>query len=126
MSDRLPVDTTGIKLALLVGGGLLLFIFAGQVLRFMSRMVAWGSFVLLAALAMYVVYEVYTGWTAGGESRRSVGTSRSESEDPVSSVKTEYAEGSMSEAELEDELDQLLNDQKEREGRDVSELEKEL
>ncbi|MFC7114619.1 hypothetical protein ACFQH2_06125 [Natronoarchaeum sp. GCM10025703] len=126
MSDRLSVDTTGIKLALLVGGGLLLFIFAGQVLRFMSRMVAWGSFVLLAALAMYVAYEVYTGWTAGSESQRSVETSRSKPADPVSDVKTEYAEGSMSEAELEEELDQLLDDQRERERRDMSELEKEL
>ena len=126
MSDRLSIDPTGLKLALLVGGGLLLFIFAGQVLRFMSRMVSWGLFVLLAALAMYVVYEVYTGWSAGAESQRSVETSRSETADPVSSVKTEYAEGSMSEAELEDELDQLLEDQRERERRDVSELEKEL
>ena len=126
MSDRFPVDTTGIKLALLVGGGLLLFIFAGQVLRFMSRMVAWGSFVLLAVLAMYVVYEVYTGWTAGEESRRAVETSQGESVDPVSEVKTEYTEGSMSETELENELDQLLEDQRERESRDASELEKEL
>ena len=124
MSDRLPVDTTGIKIALLVGGGLLLFIFAGQVLRFMSRMVAWGSFVLLAALAMYVVYEVYTGWTAGGETRRSVETSQSEPADPVSEVKTEYTEGSMSEAELEQELDQLLDDQQERESRGKRELKK--
>ena len=113
MSDRLPVDTTGIKLALLVGGGLLLFIFAGQVLRFMSRMVAWGSFVLIAALAMYVVYEVYTGWTAGAESKRNVESTSSE--DPIGSVKTEYAEGAISESELEDELNQLLEDQAERE-----------
>ena len=116
MGDRLPVDTTGIKLALLVGGGVLLFIFAGQVLRFMSRMITWGSFVLLAALAMYVVYEVYTGWTAEEAPVRDVDA---EPEDTVNSVKTEYSEGSLSEAELESELDQLLDDQRDRERRDV-------
>ena len=126
MSDRLPVDTTGVTLALLVGGGLLLFIFVGQVLRFMSRMAAWGSFVLLAVLAMYVVYEVYTGWTAGEESRARADTSQGEPVDPMSEVKTEYTEGSMSENELERELDQLLDDQRERESHDASELEREL
>lgn len=128
MSDRLAVDTTGLTLALLVGGGLLVFIFAGQVLRFMSRMVSWASFVLLAAIAMYVVYEVYKGWTAGEESQRSVEHASDESDDSVSAVKTDNTEGSLSESELEAELDQLLEDQKAREAEraDNTELNREL
>lgn len=128
MSDRLPVNTTGVKLTLFVGGGLLLFIFAGQVLRFMTRMMAWGSFVLVAAVAMYVAYELYTGWIAEDSPQSSVKTASKEGGGSISSVKSEYTEGSLSESELEDELEQLLDGQETRKtgGTETTETNREL
>lgn len=115
MNDRLPINTTGLKLALFVGGGFLLFIFVGQVLRFMSRMVAWGSFVLVAALAMYVAYELYTGWMVEDSSQSSVKNKNKVSDESITSVKSKYTEDSLSESELEDELEQLLEDKEPQE-----------
>lgn len=115
MNNRPPINTTGLKLALFIGGELLLFIFVGQVLRFMSRMVAWGSFLLVAALAMYVAYELYSGSMVEDSSQSSVGNKSKEIDESITSVKSEYTEGSLSESELEAELEQLLEDQKPRE-----------
>lgn len=112
MDRRLPFDTTGLTVAALVGGGVLAVFVFGQVLRFLSRMVAWASFVLIAVLAAYVAYELYTGWTSAKGGVRS-GRSSIEADtdgDSISSLQSEYTAGSLSEAELERELDRLLED----------------
>ncbi|WP_135821946.1 hypothetical protein [Halostella litorea] len=112
MGDRLPVDFGGLKAAVLVGGGLLALLVAGQVLRLVSRFLAWSVLALVVALAAYVAYELYAGWTASARDRESgyAATTNGSVDDPIRSVQREYTEGSLSEAELERELDQLLDD----------------
>lgn len=58
------VNTTAVKTGLLVGVTLFALLFVGTVWRFLSRLVSFAVLGLFVLAAVYVAYEVHSGWLA--------------------------------------------------------------
>ena len=121
------IDTGALKLGLVVGGGLLALLFAGQVLaaaaRWTGMALSGAVFVLLALGAGYAATQLYAGWTRAEEESTGGGTDfeTDVSTDP-DDVRSAYVAGSMSEQELEAELEEII----ERDGAGEDDVESEL
>ena len=121
------IDTGALKLGLVVGGGLLALLFAGQVLavatRWAGRALSSAVFILLALGAGYAATQLYAGWTRAEEESTGGGTDfeTDVSTDP-DDVRSAYVDGGMSEQELEAELEEIL----ERDGAGEDDIEGEL
>ena len=111
----------GVKIAVLVGGGLLALFFAGQIFQLAARWTARalsGAVLILTALAAaYVAYQVYTGWDAAAENEQTPPNeytdnmpSTADNPDSVDDLEAEYVDGDLSEAEFERELESILEE----------------
>jgi uncharacterized membrane protein len=105
------VDAKALKLAAVVVGGAVALFVASFVLRWVGRILSWAVLLGLALAAGYVVYQLYSGWSAADEE---LGTS-ADATDDVESVQERYASGELSESELEAELESAVDDDRERE-----------
>ena len=121
------IDTGALKLGLVVGGGLLALLFAGQVLTVAARwtgMALSGAVLILLALgAGYAATQLYAGWARAEEESTGGGTDfgPNVSTDP-DDVRSAYVDGGMSEQELEAELEEII----ERDGAGEDDVESEL
>jgi hypothetical protein len=126
------IDKDSASLGLVVAGTLLALLFAGQVWSFAARWAGRavsGAFLVLLALGVgYAVAQLYAGWTSAKDEEQSFDDADRWNEDPssgdggVDDVRSEYLEGSLSEQELEEELEELL----ESDTTDVDEIDREL
>ena len=121
------IDTGALKLGLVVGGGLLALLFAGQVLavatRWAGRALSSAVFILLALGAGYAATQLYAGWTRAEEESTGGGTDFETDvlTDP-DDVRSAYVDGGMSEQELEAELEEIIEQDGAGEGDVESEL----
>lgn len=126
------IDRNAASLGLVVAGALLVLLFAGQVLSFAARWVARsisGAVLILLALGIgYAAAQLYAGWSSAKDEEQSFDDSDlldgDDSSGPadVDDVQSEYLEGSLSEQELEEELESLLDE----ESPEVDEIDREL
>lgn len=129
------VNTDALKIGALVVLGVLGFVLLGQVIRIVSWMLSYAVLGLLAVGAGYVAYEVYTGWSDAKDEESSTwssstetdtdfGESATRSDRSVDDVQEKYAEGKLSDAEFERELERVMGD--DGSASDVRDLEREL
>ncbi len=129
------VNTDALKIGALVVLGVLGFVLLGQVIRIVSWMLSYAVLGLLAVGAGYVAYEVYTGWSDAKEEESSswsspteqagdLGESSSRSERSVDDVQEQYADGKLSDAEFERELERVMGE--DGSASDVRDIEREL
>lgn len=129
------VNTDALKLGALVVLGVLAFVLLGQVIRIVSWMLSYAVLGLLAVGAGYVAYEVYTGWAEASdeesstwssptEEAMSYGDESADSERSVDDVQEAYAEGKLSDAEFEREIERVMDDGDA--SSDVRDIEREL
>ena len=126
------IDRNAASLGLVVAGALLVLLFAGQVWNFAARWVARsisGAVLILLALGIgYAAAQLYAGWSSAKDEEQSFDDSGlldgNDSSGPadVDDVQSEYLEGSLSEQELEEELESLLDE----ESPEVDEIDREL
>jgi hypothetical protein len=126
------IDRNAASLGLVVAGALLVLLFAGQVWNFAARWVARsisGAVLILLALGIgYAAAQLYAGWSSAKDEEQSFDDSDlldgNDSSGPadVDDVQSEYLEGSLSEQELEEELESLLDE----ESPEVDEIDREL
>jgi hypothetical protein len=126
------IDRNAASLGLVVAGALLVLLFAGQVWNFAARWVARsisGAILILLALGIgYAAAQLYAGWSSAKDEEQSFDDSDlldgNDSSGPadVDDVQSEYLEGSLSEQELEEELESLLDE----ESPEVDEIDREL
>jgi len=126
------IDKNSASLGLVVAGTLLALLFAGQVWSFAARWAGRaisGAFLILLALGIgYAVAQLYAGWTDAKDEGRSFDDADRWDEDPssgpadVDDVQSDYLEGSLSEQELEEELEELFD----QDTTDADEIDREL
>lgn len=112
------VDSDALKIGVLVGTGMLVMLFAGWVVsyvsRFLARAITGGVIILLAAGLGYAAYQLYNGWQAAEPehtSAESADIPADEYTGPDSAdVKNDYVDGDVDEEELEAELEELLTE----------------
>lgn len=113
------VNKGALKAGLLIGGGLLAVLVLGQVVTYVTRILARAiANVLLVALAVglaYGAYQVYSGWLRGeAETRatepdqRDIGVTKSATD--LEDVEKRYVEGDLDEREMERELESVMQD----------------
>jgi len=129
------VNTDALKIGALVVLGVLGFLIMGRVIRIVSWMLSYAVLAFLAVGAGYVAYEVYTGWSSAKEEEssswsspteraRNLGESSSRSDRSVDDVQKQYADGELSDAEFERELERVMDE--DGSASDVRDIEREL
>ncbi|WP_290812378.1 hypothetical protein [Halovivax sp.] len=106
------VDHRAARLALVVAGAAMTVLLAGQVARFLSRMVSWGLLVLLVVLLAYATYELYGGWRAADEDASALESTAEVERDADDGTADGDASNpglELNRAELEAELDRLVD-----------------
>ena len=109
----------GIKAGLFVGIVALIVLFAGQTLsftvRWLSGAISGAILVLLAIGIGYAAYELYSGWTAAEDGPGSkLDQSQQETASSVDrNVDQPRRDDSISEQELDEELNELIEDARE-------------
>jgi type VI protein secretion system component VasK len=103
-------DLRGIAVGLLVGALVLALLFAGQVLSFaafwLARAIS-GTVILLLAFGLgYAAYELYSGWSAADDSRSAAPEWEAET-DAIDESDDEDIGATLSDEELQEELDVL-------------------
>jgi hypothetical protein len=104
----------GLKAGLLVGMIALVVLFVGQTLsftvRWLSGAISGGILILLAIGIGYATYELSTGWTAAEDGTEStLDRSQQETELKGSNEQT-HRDDPVSEQEIDDELEELIED----------------
>ncbi|MFC7071750.1 hypothetical protein ACFQJ7_09900 [Halovenus rubra] len=103
-------DLRGIAVGLLVGALVLALLFAGQVLSFaafwLSRAVTGAAILLLAFGLGYAAYELSSGWSAADSSQSTAADWDAET-DTIDESNNEDSSNTLSDEELEAELDVL-------------------
>ncbi|WP_254864752.1 hypothetical protein [Halovivax gelatinilyticus] len=109
-------DSRAATVALVVAASVMAVLVAGQVLRFVSRMLSWGLLVVFVVLLAYAAYELTRGWNeaadaeAGMTERWTDETARRESIDEEvtdAELDAEF-DAQLRDPELETELDELV------------------
>ncbi|GAB7020360.1 hypothetical protein [Halostagnicola bangensis] len=111
------VNLRAVKLAIVVFGFLLVALIAGQVLRRLTWMLTWGLTMAILLAMAYGAYEIWSGWTAGGEDEhphrtRESTTSKSTATstfDSVDDAKAAYTDDALSDEEFESELEDIMD-----------------
>ena len=104
------MNVSAAKTALLVGGGLCAILFVGTVWRFVSRIVSFAVLAFLVIAAVYVTYELHTGWQKSdtSEDDNNLGETMREFEDKTDTEPNRDSHSDIiTDEELEQELDQL-------------------
>lgn len=94
------VNTRAIRTAALAGGGLFALLFVGTIWQFISRIASFAVMASLVVAAVYVAYEVHSGWLEAGTGDRQE-RSESAEDDPV------IEDRSVSTTELDAEIERL-------------------
>ncbi len=87
-----------------VGAAVLGVLIVGQVMRWFTRFLTWGLFVLLAVALAYVAYRLAVGWNQAGAEA----AARSESEESARADTEE--EATLTDEEFEEEVELLLEE----------------
>lgn len=101
-----------VVVALLVSGVVLALLFAGQVwsyaARWAGRAVAGTAQILLAVGLAYATYKLYSGWQAAEDSSHSSFETEADEEPSIDDITDDYVGGSLTEEELDKELDEII------------------
>lgn len=119
------IDADAIKIGFLVGGGALTLLFVGQALSvaawWVGRAISGAALLLLAVGLGYVAYQLYSGWTAADEESYSqldeaqFGRNSDTQTNSVEDAHEQYIDDTLSEQELEEELERLMQDERDTE-----------
>lgn len=111
-------NSRGIAVGLTVGLLMLGLLFAGQVLSFASfwlgRALSGAFLILLAVGAGYMAYELYSGWTAGDSSQTAGQDWDTEADTESVDESTGNFEETLTDQELEEELNGLREETESR------------
>lgn len=120
------VNGDAIKAGLLVGSVALVVLFVGQILsftvRWVSRALSGGIIVLLAIVAGYAAYELYSGWSAAEDTTDSKLERSQESHAEETATRAQDGD-SVSDQEIDEELEALIEETRETTNNPTREVE---